>query len=88
MEGHDIGPDEIHLHKLGRRESNSVNDWKVCGREVPRSELVFFSQVIIIYIVVCLCLFNLTTGRDDSNLWSALLSGCMGYLLPNPTIKK
>ena len=88
MEGHDIGPDEIHLHKLGRRESNSVNDWKVCGREVPRSELVFFSQVIIIYIVVCLCLFNLTTGRGDSNLWSALLSGCMGYLLPNPTIKK
>ena len=88
MEGHDIGPEEIHLHRLGRRDSNSVNDWKVCGREVPRSELVFFSQVIIIYIVVCLCLFNLTTGRGDSNLWSALLSGCMGYLLPNPTIKK
>ncbi len=88
MDGHDIGSDEIHLRELGRRDSNSARDWKVCGREVPRSELVFFSQVIIIYIVVCLCLFNLTTGRGDSNLWSALLSGCMGYLLPNPTIKK
>ena len=85
MEGHDIGPEEIHL---GRRDSNSVKDWKVCGREVLRSELVFFSLVIIIYIVVCLCLFNLTTGRGDSNLWSALLTSCMGYLLPNPTIKK
>lgn len=62
--------------------------WKVCGRSVPRSEIVFFSQVIIIYVVACMCLFNLTTERGDSNLWSALLSGCLGYLLPNPTIKK
>ena len=44
MEGHDIGPEEIHLHRLGRRDSKSVKDWKVCGREVPRSELVFFSS--------------------------------------------
>ena len=70
-----------------RQESRS-GKWDVCGRDVPRSEIVFFSQVIIIYVVVCLCLFNLTTNRGDSNLWSALLSGCLGYLLPNPTIKR
>ena len=70
----------------GNGSQNSRN-WKVCGSNVPRSELVFFSQVVIIYVVVCLCLYNLTTGRGDSNLWSALLSGCLGYLLPNPTIK-
>ena len=56
MEGHDIGPDEIHLHRLGRRDSISVKNWKVWGREVPRCELVFFSQVIIIYIVLSLSL--------------------------------
>ncbi len=67
--------------------SQTSRNWKVCGTNVPRSELVFFSQVVIIYVVVCLCLYNLTTGRGDSNLWSALLSGCLGYLLPNPTIK-
>ena len=88
MDSHDIGPDEIHLRELGRRDSNSVKDWKVCGREVPRSEIVFFSQVIINYIVVFLCRFNLTTGRGDLNLLRALLSGCMGYLLPNPIFKK
>ena len=41
MEGHDIGPEEIHLHRLGRRDSNSVKDWKVCGREFLRRELIF-----------------------------------------------
>ena len=70
----------------GNGSQNSRN-WKICGSKVPRSELVFLSQVVIIYVVVCLCLYNLTTGRGDSNLWSALLSGCLGYLLPNPTIK-
>ena len=70
-----------------RQESRS-GKWDVCVRDVPRSEIVFFSEVIIIYIVVCLCLFNLTTNRGDSNLWSALLSGCLSYLPPNPTIKR
>lgn len=69
-------------------DRQNSSQWRVCGRVVPRSEIVFFSQVIIIYVVACMCLFNLTTGRGDSNLWSALLSGSLGYLLPNPTIKK
>jgi hypothetical protein len=69
-------------------DGENSKTWKACGSSVPRSELVFLSQVVIIYAVVCLCLFNLTTGRGDSNLWSALLSGCLGYLLPNPTIKR
>lgn len=69
-------------------DDSNVSRWRVCGKDFPRGELVFFSQVIIIYIVCCVCLFNLSTGRGDSNLWSALLSGCMGYLLPNPTINK
>ena len=84
----------INAEDINSRPGSSVNsgtnssrsEWKVCGSRVPRSELVFFSQVIILYIVVCL--FNLTTGRGDSNLWSALLSGSLGYLLPNPTIKQ
>ena len=75
----------IPLEEVKSQESKR---WKVCGSDVPRSEIVFFSQVIIIYVVVCLCLFNLTTNRGDSNLWSALLSGCLGYLLPNPIIKR
>ena len=63
-------------------------NWQVCGQKFPRSELVFFSQAIIIYVVVILSLFNLTTGRGDPTLWSSLLSGSLGYLLPSPSISK
>ncbi len=85
MEGADHVNVEDLRHSVGE---NSATNWRVCGSRIPKSELVFFSQVIILYVVVCMCLFNLTTGRGDSNLWSALLSGCLGYLLPNPTIKQ
>ena len=37
--------------------SQASRNWKVCGADAPRSELVFFSQVVIIYDVVCLCLY-------------------------------
>jgi len=79
-----LSAEEQHRENL----SSSNGSWKACGYRLPKSELVFFSQVIIIYVVVCLCLYNLTTGSGDSNLWSALLSGCLGYLLPNPTIRQ
>ena len=79
--------ERLHREDVEGQESRS-GKWDVCGHDVPRSEIVFFSQVIINYVVVCLCLFNLTTNRGDSNLWRALLSGFLSYLLPNPTIKR
>ena len=33
-------------------------------------------------------IYNLTTGHGDSNLWTALLSSSLGYLLPNPTLRR
>ena len=60
--------------------------WSVFGRRVPRSEIVFFSQILIIYTVISVSLYNLTSGNGKSNLWIALLASCLGYLLPNPSI--
>ena len=83
----DIVRERLPQEDVKRQESRS-GKWHVCGRDVPISEIVTFSQVIITYIVMCLCLFNLTTNRGDSNLWSALLSSCLRYSLHNPTIKQ
>lgn len=36
-------------------------------------------------------LFNLTRGNTaarDDKLWIALVNSCLGYILPNPTIKQ
>jgi hypothetical protein len=58
--------------------------------QLPRPELVFICQMVIIYVVIGVSLFNLTSGsRDtqDGKLWIALLSSCLGYLLPNPKLE-
>ena len=65
----------------------SGDSWYILGRKVAKSETVFFSQIIIVYIVVIICIVNLSLDRGNSNLWTALLSSSLGYLLPNPKIK-
>lgn len=60
--------------------------WHLFGRRLPKAEIVFFCQVILIYIVVVTCIANLTLNVGKSHLWTSLLSGCLGYLLPNPTL--
>lgn len=64
------------------------SEWKFFGREVPKSEIVFVTQTLILYIVIIVCLVNLSVGKEPSNLWTALLSSSLGYMLPNPTLKR
>jgi hypothetical protein len=53
-----------------------------------RPDLVlFFAQVVIIFIVICTSLVNLTFGFGNQNLWTVILTGSLGYLMPNPKIK-
>lgn len=68
--------------------SQQSTSWMLCGRKFPRSEVVFFSQTIIVYIVIITALINLTRGTDNHTLWVAYLSSCLGYVLPHPRIKK
>lgn len=69
--------------EVSRRDS-----WKVCGYGMNKSQVVYFSQIIIIYIIIITCILNLSLNNGDSNLWTALLSCCIGYILPSPKIKK
>jgi len=61
--------------------------WKCCGIEMQRGQVVYFSQIFLIYIIILTCIVNLSLGNGDSNLWTALLSSCIGYILPSPKIK-
>lgn len=54
----------------------------------PKSELIYMCQVVALYMVIIVCLVNLTIGTDNNPLWSSLLSGGIGYLLPSPKIRK
>jgi hypothetical protein len=69
--------------------SNFSNTWRtICGK-LPKEEVVYFSQVVVILTVIIACIVNLSFGdRRNDTLWSSLLSGCVGYLLPAPNIQK
>lgn len=68
------------------RHDRSSKFWHVFGKRVPRSEIVYFCQMLLIYVVVGVSLFNLSRGHGTDNLWVALLGSCLGYVLPNPSI--
>ena len=49
--------------------------------------ILFVAQVVIVYIVICVSLYNLTRGSDLKELWISLLSSSVGYILPSPMLK-
>ena len=61
---------------------------KLCCFKYPNQEIIFFSQVVLIYIVVIACVINLSFTDNNVCLWSSLLSGSVGYLLPSPKAKR
>jgi len=62
-------------------------EWSFFGSEIPSTEIVFFCQIVAIYVIICTSLYNLTVGSEPANLWITLLSSCVGYLLPRPVLK-
>lgn len=58
------------------------------GSQLPKSEIVYFCQMIVVFIIIVTSIANLSLQNDKSELWIALLSSAIGYALPNPTLKK
>ena len=78
----------VVVDEEGSHQGSHHSKWHLFGHGVPRSEIVFFSQIIILYIVICVSIYNLTLHKEDVNLWISLLSSSLGYMLPHPNIKK
>ena len=66
-----------------------TRSWSCCSRRVPKEEIVFFCQVILVYIVAGIALSQIALKPDgpQTTLWTALLSSSLGYLLPAPQLK-
>ena len=69
-------------------DRTSERSWKIFGGSVPKAEIQYLGQIIIIYIVIITCIFNLSINSEnkDNGVWTALLSSCLGYMLPNPSM--
>ena len=49
--------------------------------------LLFGFQVVLIFIVVCVSLMNLTFQWGNLNMWTVILTGSLGYIMPNPKLR-
>ena len=53
-----------------------------------RNKALFFSQILVLSIVIIVCLVNISLGNGDDKLWISLGSSALGIILPNPRLKE
>lgn len=61
--------------------NSSIGKWKP-------DVVVFIAQVVLLFVVVVVSLVNLTMNKGNHDLWIMTLTSCLGYMLPNPRMKK
>ena len=87
MESSDLA--DSGFHSLVFDDENiERRSWKFCNNSVPRSEVVFFSQIIIIAFIIVFSCINifLSVNCEETTIWVAILSSAVGYILPNPKL--
>ena len=73
---------------MSDQDSNSSRIWNVFGKKLSRNLIVYCTQIIMIYIIISVSLYQLTNTSSNTELWISLLSANIGYILPSPKIKK
>lgn len=73
-------------------EKCSVSRTTILSEPPTRDQrLVYALQVILLYILILVCVLNLSIPyirfEKLEYLWIGLLSSSIGYLLPNPSLK-
>ena len=84
-------PDATLVTEFVYNETNSEKkSWKFCNNvTLPRSEVVFVAQMVVILILLTLCSLKLSFTKlscEETSVWFSILSGLVGYVLPNPRI--
>lgn len=75
------------IHGLEVKALFIMSNWRFCGGVIPAREIVFFSQIIVVYFIIGASIYNLSIENDRPVLWTSLLSSSIGYILPNPALK-
>lgn len=61
---------------------NNNNSWRV------RPDVLLFGvQMASVFLVVLVSLVNLSLNVGNQQLWTIVLTGSLGYIMPNPKIK-
>ena len=83
-------PAGIGLNDLVFNEENQERrSWKFCNSRLPRSEVVYFTQIVFLLFLFGVSLIKLVFFHldcEESTFWFSLLSCTVGYALPNPKL--
>ena len=55
---------------------------------MPRNEIVYSTQIILIYVIIGISLYQLTNNQSNTEVWISLLSANIGYIILSPKLKK
>jgi hypothetical protein len=72
---------------MDRGSSTHSERWEVMGSKLPKLEIVYFCQMIVVYVIIVTSIVNLSLQNGKNELWITLLSSAIGYALPSPTLK-
>ena len=61
-------------------------EWKLCWSSAPKEQIIHTVQVVVAYVVIGVSLVNLCVTTHNAPIWATLLSGCIGYLFPAPSL--
>ena len=71
-------------------ENQERRSWKFFNSRLPRFEVVHFTQILIILLLIVVSLSKLVFSKldcEESTFWFSLLSCTVGYALPNPKLR-
>jgi hypothetical protein len=77
---------QIHSPIEMADENENVERWNLLGKRLPKSEIVYFCQMVVVYIIMITSIINLSLQNGKVELWLTLLSSAIGYALPNPSM--
>ena len=67
--------------------TSSSSRWKFFGQNVPKSEVVYISQMFIIFVVIVSCIINLSLKNGNSEMWVSFFGYAFGAMLPPPKLQ-
>ena len=58
---------------MDRGSSTHSERWEVMGSKLPKLEIVYFCQMIVVYVIIVTSIVNLSLQNGKNELWITLL---------------
>ena len=77
-------------HKIEMENIQQQNTWRSCCYDLDKNAVMYFTQIGIIFFVICFAVFKLITDNSEGSqtIYMSLLTLCVGIVSPQPTFKK